>query len=63
MEGTIERPDEDRPIPLTRSFALFTNGKHPEFDLLGVVIECFEEMDDGQKAAAMGYLNARFVES
>ncbi len=45
---------------LRRSFPMFTNGKMPHIDRLGVVVQCFEEMDKSEQRAALGYLNARF---
>lgn len=47
--------------PVKRAFALFTGGMQPDIDLLGIVVECFGDMNDIQIKAALGYLNARYL--
>ena len=45
---------------LMRSFPCFTGGKHPNIDRLGIAVQCFEEMDERERNAAMNYLAARW---
>lgn len=60
----IQRSKDGRFVnQMFREFKLFTNGDNPGIDRLSVICECFDEMDNNEKVAALGYIDSRFCES
>lgn len=54
-EQSIPETETEVVRPLRRHFRMFTDGKQPTIDRLGIVMEVLGEMADNERRAAIAY--------